>query len=96
MLSAARGLFVNFVALLSCQSYIRTIHVQYLCKGGMKLLQRQFERLLASKQLRRPPEGAFFFLCTLNIFSNTVNIVHYTSIGTSFLLYINWYLVSVC
>lgn len=36
---------------------VHTIHVQYLCKGGTKLLQRQFERLLASKQLKRPPEG---------------------------------------
>ena len=63
VLSAARGLFVNLynVALLSCCScvmiIVHTIHVQYLCKGGTKLLQRQFERLLASKQLKRPPEG---------------------------------------
>ena len=57
---------------------IIAIHVQYLCKGGMKLLQRQFERLLASKQLRRPPEGAFFcILCThlFNIFCNTESIL---------------------
>lgn len=68
---------------------IIAIHVQYLCKGGMKLLQRQFERLLASKQLRRPPEGAFFLHFMYPPIQYFLQywkyIVLYTSIGTSFL-----------
>ena len=68
---------------------IIAIHVQYLCKGGMKLLQRQFERLLASKQLRRPPEGAFFpfYVPPIQYFQQYCKYCG---------LYISWYLVSVC
>ena len=43
---------------------VHTIRVQYLCKGGTNLLQRQFERLLASKQLKRPPEGDLLHFIT--------------------------------
>ena len=55
---------------------VHTIHVQYLCKGGMKLLERQFERLLASKQLKRPPEGDLLhFMFDLCITFVTVSIL---------------------
>lgn len=65
---------------------VHTIHVQYLCKGGTKLLQRQFERLLASKQLKRPPEGDLITYALPSISSVIHSYCKYQQVVCFFLL----------
>ena len=39
--------------------YVFGILMQYLCEGGQKLLKRQYERVVASKQPHKVTEGEY-------------------------------------